>query len=352
MRRESKLLLDKALDSLILAVEHFNRPWDQGRVSAVLILLDHSFEMLLKSCILHRGGKIRKPTEQQTIGFDQCVRKALSDGSVQFLSKEEALLLQTINGLRDAAQHYLVSLSEQHLYLQAQAGLTLFRDVLERVFQQELHTKLPERVLPISTTPPTDLAAVFDTEVKEVQRLLHPHKRRHVEAEARLRALAVLESAVQGEKFQSGPGDMRKLTADIQRGLSWDQMFPGVASISITATGVGPSLDLRFTKRTGLPIQVVPEGTPGASVVALKRINELDFYNLGRDQLANKVGLTGPKTTAAVWYSKLQEDPECFKDIIIGKSRFGRYSQKAIDRLKKALQSEDIEEIWAAYRAR
>ncbi len=32
MKRESRLLLDKACDSLVLSVEFFNRPQDRGRV--------------------------------------------------------------------------------------------------------------------------------------------------------------------------------------------------------------------------------------------------------------------------------------------------------------------------------
>lgn len=59
MKKEAKILLEKAVNSLILSVEHFNRPWDQGRVEAVLILLDHAFEMLLKAAILHRGEDTR-----------------------------------------------------------------------------------------------------------------------------------------------------------------------------------------------------------------------------------------------------------------------------------------------------
>ena len=58
MKREARLLLEKAVDSLILSVEHFNKSDQRGRTSTVLILLDHSFEMLLKAAILHRGGKI------------------------------------------------------------------------------------------------------------------------------------------------------------------------------------------------------------------------------------------------------------------------------------------------------
>ncbi len=38
MRKECKTLHAKAVDSLVLAVDHFNRAWDRGRTEAVLIL--------------------------------------------------------------------------------------------------------------------------------------------------------------------------------------------------------------------------------------------------------------------------------------------------------------------------
>jgi hypothetical protein len=143
MRKEAKILLDKGIASLILSTEHFNRPSDLGRVDAVLILMDHAFEMLLKAAILHRGGKIREKRAKQTIGFDHSVRVALSDGEIRFLSEEEALLIQANNGLRDAAQHHLLDISEQHLYIQSQAGLSLFRKLLSEVFGKDLRASLP-----------------------------------------------------------------------------------------------------------------------------------------------------------------------------------------------------------------
>lgn len=60
MKRETKQLLRKAIDSLVLSVEVFNRPHDRGRVTTTLILLDHAFEMLLKAAIRHKGGRIHE----------------------------------------------------------------------------------------------------------------------------------------------------------------------------------------------------------------------------------------------------------------------------------------------------
>lgn len=33
MKRESRRLYTKGVDSLVLCIEHYNRPWDRGRVS-------------------------------------------------------------------------------------------------------------------------------------------------------------------------------------------------------------------------------------------------------------------------------------------------------------------------------
>jgi len=349
LKKEARLLLEKAINSLILGIEHFNRPSDRGRTESVLIFFDHSFEMLLKSSILHRGGRIREPRAKQTIGFDACVRKALSDGSVKFLTREQALSLQAINSLRDAAQHHLVDLSEQHLYLHAQSGVTLFRDLLKTVFDRELTSDLPERVLPVSTKPPADIETLFDTEIEHIKALLRPKSRRRVEAYARLRGLAILEGSIQGERIQPGTGDLNRLARKIHGGESWDKLFPGVASVEFTAKGYGPSLDLRISKKEGTPVQLVPEGTPGAGVVAIKRVDELGFYNLSLTQLAENVGLSGPKTIALTRHLNLQSDADCFKQIVIGQSKFNRYSQKAMDKLKKELPVVDMQKVWAQY---
>lgn len=350
MKRECRLLLDKACDSMILAVEHFNRPQEIGRVSTVLILLDHAFEMLLKAAILHNGGKIRERRAKQTIGFDACVRRGLSDGSVKFLSDDQALTLQSINGLRDAAQHHLLDISEGQLYVEAQAGLTLFRDLLSSVFGLYFADRLPARVLPLATQAPTDIETLFATEVDEIKKLLRPGKRRQTEANARLRPLAILESTIRGEKGQPSPGDLNKLKDQVLKGKDWTQIFPGVASVQLQSESSGPGLSMRLMKKEGVPVQLVPEGTPGASVVAIKRVNELDFYNLGRDQLAKKVGLSGPKTTAVVRHLKLQDDQEYFKEIAIGSSRHQRYSKNAIDRIKEELDNGlDLDAVWRAH---
>ena len=352
MKKEARLLLSKAIDALTLSVELFNRPHDAGRVEAVLIHLDHSFEMLLKASIIHKGGRIVRPGDKHTIGFEECVGKTLSDAQVKCLSEEQAALLRWINAHRDAAYHHLLEISEPLLYFDAQAGLTLFRDLLHVVFGQKLQIHFSRRVLPLSTTPPTDLVALFDSDVAEVRKLLKPGTRRRTEALARLRSLAIVDSALRGEANPPGTPELRTIGESIAKGGQWDRVFAGVATVAVTSDGTGPSLALRVTKKEGVPVRLVDADAPGATVVGVRRVNELGFYNLGRNDLARHLGLSGPKTTALIWHLDLQSHDDYFKDIRIGKTSHKRYSQSALSRLREAIESESIDEIWTRYRQR
>ena len=87
MKKEARHLYKKAIDSLTLSIELFNRPHECARIHRVLIMMDHSFEMLLKASILHMGGKIKEKGAKETIGFSSCIRKSFSDNSIKFLSE-------------------------------------------------------------------------------------------------------------------------------------------------------------------------------------------------------------------------------------------------------------------------
>ena len=352
MKKEVRQLREKAINALVISIDHFNRPWDRGRTEAVLIMLDHSFEMLLKAAIRQRQGKIRRAGENQTIGFNACVRKGLTDANVKFLTDEQALTLRTINGQRDAAQHYLVDMSEHQLYFYAQAGVTLFRDIHDDVFDDSLILELPERVLPVSTTVPKNLCALFDKEVDEIKGLLAPGTRKKMDAVAKARSLAVLESSVNGNYEQPSDRELTKVCQRLSGGEAWPSVFPGVASINITTELDGPTLSRRLTKNTGTPVQLLKEGERNGAVVAVRRVNELDFYSLGARELAKRVGLTTSKSRAMVDYLGLRDDPECFKEISIGTVRYPRYSPIAIKKIKTALEVESVDKIWVDYKTK
>ena len=350
MKKEARMLLTKSLDSLVLSIERFNSPWDRGRQEVMLILLDRAFELLLKSAILHKGGRIREAREKETIGFDKCVRKCVSEEGVKCLTNEQALTVQIVNSLRDAAQHYMVHVSEQQLYLYAQAGVTLYGDIVQAVFGQNLRDHLPDRVLPVCASPPKDLARVVKAEFDDIKALVAPKSRKALQARAKVRALAVVEASLNGVRSQPGEGELNKLLDQVRSGKSWEQLFPGVASLELATDGEGMSIAIRLTKSEGEPVHLVPEGTPGATVVSVKRVNELGFYSLGLKDLAEKMGLSAPRVLALIKHLKLQEKDEFFRDIRIGKVNFKRYSQNALKTLQETVKVVEMDKVWELHR--
>ena len=350
MKKEVRQLREKAINSLLTSIEWFNRPWNCGRTEIVLIMLDHAFEMLLKAAILHKNGKIKKSGENQTIGFKSCVQEGLDN--TKFLTKEQALTLQAINGQRNSAQHYLVDMSERQLYFYTQAGTTLFRDIHDNIFNKKLVLELPERVLPVSTVAPNDLLTLFDKEVEEIKNLLIPGTRRKMDAAAKVRSLVVLDSVVSGSYEQPSDRELRKACKRLSDGEGWPSVFPGVASIKINPESNGPALSLRLTKKEGVAVQLFKEGEGNDGIpVAVRRVNELDFYNLRPAQLAKKVKLTQPKARAVVDHLNLRQDCSCFKEIKIGEMKHALYSHKAIEKIEDALRRESIDNIWATHQA-
>ena len=164
-----------------------------------------------------------------------------------------------------------------------------------------------------------------------------------MDAVAKARSLAVLESAVNGNYEQPSDRELDKLCKRLADKEAWPSVFPGVASINISAEGDGPTLNLRLTKNEGTPVRLLKEGEGAGAVVAVRRVNELDHYSLSPTQLAKKVGLTPPKSRAVVDYLGLREYIECFKEIKFGRTTFARYSPQAIEKILDALESESID---------
>ncbi|ADN78318.1 DUF3644 domain-containing protein [Geobacter sulfurreducens] len=352
MKKRAKMLFDKSLDSLLLSIEHFNRPWDRGRPEAVLILMDRAFELLMKAIILNKGGKIREPFQKETIGHEKCVRKCITDAQVKCMTEEQGLTIQIINSLRDAAQHDIVEVAERDLYLYSQAGVTLYRDMIMDQFNEDLRDHFPERVLPVSTEIPKDLHAIVEADFEEIKELVRPGARRHIEAMAKLKALAIIESSLEGVRLQPSEPELMKLAKEVKAGKSWQDIFPGVASLQLATDGEGLNVHVRITKKEGDAVHVVPEGTPGATVLAVKRVNELDFYSLGIKNIADQLGISDKKALALVDKLGLQSSEDFFKVIKIGKNEFKRYSGRALKTLREELPKVNIDEVWQEYVAK
>lgn len=218
---------------------------------------------------------------------------------------------------------------------------------MKLVFGEHLAKLLPERVLPVATVAPIDPISLFTEEIAEVARLLQPGKRQRTEALARLRALAIVDGAIQGERLQPSEGELRKLGHKISEGSKTvEGLFPGIAAIEFTTEGDGPSLSLRITKREGIPVKLVQGGSPDASVVGVKRVSELDYYSLRYNDLAKKLKITTNQVTALISLLDIKSNEKYAKKII----HTWCYSQPALDAMHKALGECPAAEWWSRYK--
>ncbi len=82
-----------------------------------------------------------------------------------------------------------------------------------------------------------------------------------------------------------------------------------------------------------------------------QEVNIWDKYNLGRDDLAKKLGITGPKTSALILELKIQDDQDCFKVLRRKSTTFKGYSKTALDRLQSAITDGiDVDATWKKHR--
>jgi hypothetical protein len=207
-----------------------------------------------------------------------------------------------------------------------------------------------ERVLPVSTSPPHDIDLLLDHEFTVISELIQPGSRRLSDAKARLRPIAILDAATAGSDHQPTEKELDAYVRSIRAGDTWRELFPGVAAIQLDTSGSGLTYSLRLTKREGVPIRTVKEGDEATAVVAVKRVNELDFYCFGFNDLADRLAdlISRNRLQAVIKSLEWRNKPKYFKELHIGHSTFGRYSQDALTFLREGLTELDVDAIWAA----
>ncbi len=348
-KRDVVELKQRAINSLVLGIELFNRPHDQGRAESVLILLHHAFEMLLKAIIKDKTGTVHANGEKYSYGFDKCLQVAKDE--IKAISTDERLALSILDAHRDTAVHYYQNVSEDLLYLQSQAAVTLFDDLLSRVFKERLADCIPERVLPVSTRPPKDIRVLIDSELSQVDELLHAGSRKGIQAAAKLRPILALATATRHDAERVTEIELRKAIEKRRHGDDWNVIFPEIAQLKLETQGEGIPIFLRIKKDADIAVRVAQDGEEVSGTLIKQEINIWDKYNLGRDDLARKLGISGPKTSALILDLGIQDDPNCFKVLRRKSATFKGYSKLALDRLKSAIDGGiDVDATWAKHR--
>ena len=126
-------LLERGIQSLILAVELFNRPSETARCHGVLMFLQHSFEMLLKAAILQKTGTIHPKSDGYTYSFKDCLQ--IANEQLGILTRDGKLTLEILDEQRDQAVHFYADLDRWAAVIRGGIDLLgeVWRDVLPRL---------------------------------------------------------------------------------------------------------------------------------------------------------------------------------------------------------------------------
>lgn len=354
LRRRTTQLKHAAVESLSLAVELFNRPSQVARDQSVMLLLAHSFEMLLKAIIFQRRGSIRDPGQQYTYKLGRCINIVHSD--LKVLSADDLPIVWAIKQDRNAAAHDSVSFSEDMLWLHVRSAVTIFGRLLKAAFGEDIADVIPSRVVPVSALPPTDASVVIAREMQDIADMLKPGLRRSDDAKARIRPLLALDGSVTGREEAPTEQELDRAVEAFRHGKKWQDVFPGLAALEIAPTpgGGAQEVTLRLAKDGDGP--GVRAAKPGEAALLYRKSNPFDEYGTKLSEFGVKLGLTSHQGQALVWKLRLKEDPDAY---FVRKTKKGNIvyqglSAKAFDTTRKAMSAKgfDLEAIVREYNGR
>ena len=305
--------------------------------------------MLLKAALVQKQIGVFDRKKGTSIGFKKCVNLASQFNTCR-LSQSDAGTLRAIDSLRDAEQHCHVVVEEELLYLHVRALVTIFDEVLHRVFEERLADHLPPRVFPVSTLPLRDLNFLIDSEYRQITYLLQPGRRQRDEARGRIRMLLAMEAHV-AEEVAVSEKDIDRIECAIKSEQAWPEVFPRLTSLQVQRVGEGVEMTVRFSKIEGAPVRFIAADDP-EEAAAVREVDLQRKYRYSLTELAHHVGLTLPRSKALREHLGIDDDRQCLHIFEFGKTKLPRYSDRTIQRMREALGEVDMDAVWDEQRPR
>jgi hypothetical protein len=339
----------KSLSSLRTAVTAFNSLDNDGRTTAVLLHLQHAFEMLLKASLDSAKVTVFDKRSEKSISFEVAIRKCQETPGIK-LSDGEAGTMRVIDAWRDAEQHWYATVDEGLLYLHVRAAITLYDGLLHKVFGERLGDHLPARVLPISAEPPQDFQLLVDREYARIAELLHPKRRGRGEAHSRIRALLAMESHTDPDAAEIREADVRRVERGVRSGKPRAQVFPKLSAVGSDVSGEGLTVEVKLVKTGGLPITYV-SAESGVEPAAIRTVDLEKKFHMGAYDLADKAGIDRTRATAVRRHFNLDTNDDVHSHrFVFGSTSLMRYSDNALRKMKEAKESLSLAELWKAHR--
>lgn len=344
LKREAKTLKAKSIASLKRGLEAFNNHDDDGRPESVLLMLQHASEMLVKALLVQKGQDVFDKEKGTSIGIEKALNIAQSKG---WMSAAQAGAIRVIDAMRDQAQHWMIVVPEDALYINARALITVLDEILIEHFQDALADNLPVRVLPLSTQPLPDFLMLVNREYAQIRELLAPGRRARDEARGRITALLAMEAHV-SEEVAVSKRDLDRIEEAIKGDTPVEQVFPRLMTLATNIEGDGPTIRVRFTRAADAPAVRFVSGDDPEGAAAIRDVDLQKKYHWSPSALAEKLGLTIGKAKAIRDFLRIDEDQANVMVFEFGSQKHPRYSDNALRVIREAVTPELIEEAWQA----
>lgn len=342
LKREAKTLKAKAIASLKRGLEAFNNHDDDGRPETVLLMLQHASEMLVKALLVQKGQDVFEKEKGTSIGIEKALNIAHSKG---WISSAQAGSIRVIVAMRDQAQHWMIVVPEDALYINARALITTLDEILTGHFEDTLADNLPVRVLPLSTQALPDFLMLVNREYAQIRDLLAPGRRARSEARGRITALLAMEAHV-SEDVAVSKRDLDRIEEAVKVGTPVEQVFPRLMTLATNVEGEGPSFRVRFTKSADAPAVRYISGDDPEGAAAIREVDLHKKYHLSRSALADKLGLSANKAKAVRDFLRIDEEPANVMVFEFGSQKHPRYSDNAYRVLRESITPELVEQAW------
>jgi hypothetical protein len=342
LKREARTLKAKAVASLKRALESFNSHDDDGRSEAVLLMLQHASEMLVKAMLVQKGQDVFEKQKGTSIGLERALNIAQSNG---WLNATQAGAIRVIDAMRDQAQHWMIVVPEDALYINARALITVLDEILNGHFEDTLADNLPLRVLPLSTQAHPDFLMLVNREYTQIRELLAPGRRARDEARGRIAALLAMEAHV-SEEVAVSRRDVQRIEEAIKGNVPLEQIFPRLMTLATNVEGEGPTMRVRVTRAADAPAVRYVSGDDPEGAAAIREVDLQKKYHWSPSALAQKLGLTPNKAKAVRDHLRVDANPANVMVFEFGSQRHPRYSDNALRTIQDAITPGLVEQAW------
>jgi hypothetical protein len=346
LKQESRVLQQKALASLIFTIEAFNSPHEGGRATRVLLHLQHSFEMLLKAALVQTGDKrVHDPETGRSIGFERCLRLAAENDIIK-LADADAGTLRAIDAMRDDEQHWFNIVSEQLLYLHARAGITLFDELLQRVFANTWPTTCQGESCHSRWIHRVNSQSCWMRNTHRSPRSCNPGAERDTKPERGCARCSLWRRT--SSRTRVSDKDVTRVERGIRDGDTREQVFPRLEEIATAIDGEGVNTIVHFTKQQGAPVRyVADESVPAAGI---REVDLLKKYHRPPAGLARELDISPSRSTALRRHLGIDSDgPYSHQFVLSPSNKPRRYSDNALRLMRETLNAADLDAIWKAH---